>query len=91
MVQTLSRKYALAIIGLVGNHGAMRFNSIMEHFKGISPKTLTDRLRELEDDGLIARRTFDEIPPRVEYWLTKRGEQVRELIKPLMEWVSKQG
>lgn len=90
VIQTLSRKYSLAIIGLIGNHGRMRFNAIMDHFQGMSPKTLTDRLRELEEAGFLLRHTFSEIPPRVEYSLTAKGRETRELIKPFMEWVSRE-
>ena len=56
---------------------------------GISPKTLADRLKELKEAGIIKREAFPEIPPRVEYTLTSDGEEVRDAIIPLMEWVHK--
>lgn len=60
----------------------------MRELPGISPKALTDRLRELEKTGLIKREMFPEIPPRVEYSLTDDGLDLRNLIKPLMEWAA---
>lgn len=55
---------------------------------GISPKTLADRLKELEDANIIKREAFAEIPPRVEYSLTKEGIELRNAVIPLMEWAS---
>lgn len=74
---------------MVGNYETIRFNKIMENLNGISPKTLTDRLKELEKAGLIKREIFAEIPPRVEYSLTQDGIELRDLMIPLMEWASK--
>jgi len=61
----------------------------MKNLNGISPKTLTDRLKELKKSGLIIREIFAEIPPRVEYSLTQDGIELRDLMIPLMEWASK--
>jgi len=60
----------------------------MKNLNGISPKTLTDRLKELKKSGLINREIFAEIPPRVEYSLTQDGIELRDLMIPLMEWAS---
>jgi len=89
VIDTVGKKYALALIGLIGNHKGIRFNEIMEHFEDISPKTLTERLKEMKSRGLVTRKSFAEIPPRVEYSLTEKGVQLRGAIKPLMEWASK--
>src|SRR3990170_5863245 len=86
IVEVISRKWALQIIGVIGNHGKLRFNEIMERLSKISPKALTDRLRELETTGLVRREVFAEIPPRVEYSLTGDGLELRKLIIPLMKW-----
>lgn len=74
---------------MIGNYETIRFNKIMENLNGISPKTLTDRLKELGKAGLIKREIFAEIPPRVEYSLTLDGIELRDLMIPLMEWASK--
>ena len=58
----------------------------MSSLIGISPKTLSYRLKELEKAGLIVRKVYAEGPVKVEYSLTKEGITVRDLITPLMEW-----
>lgn len=88
IVEVISRKWALQIIGVIGNSGKLRFNEIMERLGKISPKALTDRLKELETTGLVKREVFAEIPPRVEYSLTRDGLELRKLIIPLMEWAN---
>jgi DNA-binding HxlR family transcriptional regulator len=61
----------------------------MKNLIGISPRTLSIRLKELEKAELVKRENFAEIPPRVEYTLTTDGMEVREKIIPLMEWAHK--
>ncbi|MGH2448042.1 MAG: winged helix-turn-helix transcriptional regulator [Chloroflexota bacterium] len=53
--------------------GSMRFSQLEEASEGISPRTLAERLREMEQQGLVTRESFREIPPRVEYTLTSKG------------------
>lgn len=88
VIDTISKKWSLTIISAIGNKRKMRFNEILQTLKGMSPKTLADRLRELEQEGLIKREAFAEIPPRVEYSLTKEGIELRSAIIPLMKWAS---
>ncbi len=88
IMEFISKKWALLIIGVVGNNGKLRYNEIMEKLGGISPKSLSDRLKELEGAGLLKREAFAEIPPRVEYSLTKDGEGFRKSMIPMMEWVN---
>ena len=61
----------------------------MKELTGISPKTLSDRLKELTAAGLIKKEIFPEIPPKVEYSLTQDGIEVRDAMLPLMEWAYK--
>src|SRR3990172_2797554 len=77
IVAVISKKWALQIIGEIGNREKMRFNEIMERLGKISPKALTDRLKELETASLVKREAFAEIPPRVEYSLTQDGLELR--------------
>lgn len=84
----LSKKWALLIISTIGNNQKLRYNELEKKLGEISPKTLADRLKELKNAGLIKRETFAEIPPRVEYSLTKEGAELRDTISPLMKWVS---
>lgn len=92
IIDAVSKKWALQIIMIIGNYERLRFIEIMRKLPGITPKALTSRLRELEAVGLIRRKSFPEIPPRVEYTLTDEGHEVREVMWSLMKWVvSKRG
>jgi DNA-binding HxlR family transcriptional regulator len=86
IIDTISKKWALVLIATLGNHRRLRFNQLMHELKGISPKTLTDTLNALQKEGLVGRESFPEIPPRVEYFLTTDGTEIRTAILPLMEW-----
>ena len=88
IIEVISKKWALLVIAVIGNRGKIRFSEIMKELPGISPKTLTERLRELEAAGLVKRKIYPEVPPRVEYSLTEDGVELRKLIKPLLEWVA---
>jgi DNA-binding HxlR family transcriptional regulator len=64
----------------------------MKELQSISPKTLADILKELVKHGLVKREPFNEIPPRVDYTLTKGGDELREAIIPILQWaISKKG
>jgi len=63
--------------------GPMRFSEIEKGSEGISPRTLADRLRQMEGAGLISRESFREIPPRVQYSLTPKGEATLPVIEAL--------
>ncbi|NIN51926.1 MAG: transcriptional regulator [Nitrososphaeria archaeon] len=88
VINIVSKKWALQIIAMIGNHHKLRFNNLMNKLGKISPKTLADRLKELEKAELIRREVFPEIPPRVEYSLTKNGVELMNAIIPLMKWAS---
>lgn len=79
----------MVIIGTISNFDKLRFNELLKNLNGISPKTLSDRLKELNEAGLIKREYFAEIPPKVEYSLTQDGVEVRDAMMPLMEWAHK--
>jgi DNA-binding HxlR family transcriptional regulator len=66
--------------------GTRRFGELRFALAGVSPKTLTDRLRALERQGVLKRTVFPEIPPRVEYALTKRGRNALPVIEALRDW-----
>ena len=68
---------------------AVRYKQFRELMKGISSKTLVRRLKELERDGILERKSYNEIPPRVEYNLTKKGQELVESIFSLMHWMIK--
>jgi len=88
VIDTIGKKWTLLVVNAIGNHGRLRFSQMMEELRGISPTTLSETLQELQREGLIGRESFAEIPPRVEYSLTKDGTQLRKAILPLLQWAS---
>jgi DNA-binding HxlR family transcriptional regulator len=67
----------------------VRYKKFRETLKGISSKTLAYRLRELEKGGILERHSYNEIPPRVEYRLTPKGQELVESIIDLLQWMRK--
>lgn len=63
-----------------------RFNELQKSIDGISQKALTEALRSMEADGIVIRKAFPEVPPRVEYSLTELGESMRPIIKAMENW-----
>ncbi len=70
----ISKKWALLVINTIGNSQTIRYSEIRDVLGEINSQVLSDRLKELEEAGLIKREAFAEIPPRVEYSLTKDGK-----------------
>jgi len=88
VIDVISKKWTLLIINVLGNCEKLRFNELMQHLEGVSPKTLSDTLKVLQKENLIKKETFNEIPPRVEYSLTKDGEELRKAVIPLLKWAA---
>ena len=63
-----------------------RFNELQRSLEGISQKVLTDSLRSMEEDGIITRTVYPEVPPRVEYALSELGETLRPIISDMEKW-----
>lgn len=63
-----------------------RFNELRRDLEGISQKVLTDSLRSMEEDGIIIRTVYPEVPPRVEYALSELGESMRPIIDAMEQW-----
>jgi DNA-binding HxlR family transcriptional regulator len=66
--------------------GTKRFGQLEKSLTGISPKTLTQRLKDLEQDGLVLRSVFAEVPPHVEYSLTNKGKSLQAIIAAMRLW-----
>ena len=80
--EIISGKWTLLIIRDLFS-GVKRFNQLERSLHGISPKTLSERLRSLEEEGIIVRQTFAEVPPRVEYSLTEKGYDLVGVIESM--------
>ena len=63
-----------------------RFNELKKDLLGISQKVLTDSLRSMEEDGIITRTVYPEVPPHVEYALSELGESMRPIIEAMEQW-----
>lgn len=82
-------KWSMLVIMTLGKRGTMRFNQLTNAIGDISQKMLTVTLRTLEADGLVSRRIYPEIPPRVEYSLTPMGMELLPHIESLTQWALK--
>jgi DNA-binding HxlR family transcriptional regulator len=74
------------LVVLALNDETLRFTQLRDRIGGVAPKVLTQTLRSLERDGLVRRRVYAEVPPRVEYSLTRLGRSLREPLEAVQRW-----
>ena len=86
VVQMLQGKWKLQILYELCIRSPMRFGELKKVLTPITNAMLTNALKELEADGLVARNEYPQIPPKVEYSLTERGESLMEVLKLLCLW-----
>jgi DNA-binding HxlR family transcriptional regulator len=84
-MEIIGGKWKLLIMYLVSN-GINRFGKMSMMLRSISKQMLTTQLRELESDGIIERKIYAEIPPRVEYFLTPKGQSLLPIIALMKDW-----
>ncbi len=89
MMGLFDKKYVRRILKTLYYEENMRYSELKRSLTGISPKTLVDRLRDLEEFGVLERRAYAEVPLRVEYRLTERGLELAGLVVATCEWVEK--
>ncbi len=82
----ISGKYKMTVLYALSGYGVMRFNEMQRFIKTISYKTLSATLKELEADQLIIRTEYPEVPPRVEYRLSPRGESLIPILQQMCYW-----
>lgn len=85
-IDIIGSKWTFLIIRDLLIDGTMRFGDLVRSLEGISPKTLSVRLRELEKVGLVDRIVYPEIPPKVEYKLTEKGRNLETVFIELKRW-----
>lgn len=91
-LSVIGGKYKMIILFWIVETGpALRFNDLKRKIGTISFKTLTTSLRELEADGLIRRKVYPQIPPKVEYSLTKKGKSIIPVLDAMCDWGSVNG
>lgn len=85
-MQVLGGKWKAILINAIYLTSPARFGELKRSVKGITQSMLTSQLRELEDDGIISRKIYAEIPPRVEYTLTEFGLTLSPILQSMAEW-----
>ena len=85
-MQVLGGKWKAILINAIYLTSPARFGELKRSVKGITQSMLTQQLRELEDDGLISRKIYAEIPPRVEYTLTEFGLTLSPIMQSMAKW-----
>lgn len=87
VLERVADKWTLLVLDALEEGGQLRFTRLRDRIGGVSQKMLTKTLRQLERDGLVTRRVYAEVPPRVEYRLTERGHTLNEATCALWLWV----
>ena len=89
MWEVLGRRWALLILRNLTTKEAVRFNELKKLMPGISSTVLATRLLEMEREGLISKKIYPEIPPKVEYRLTARARELGVILKDLGRWAQR--
>lgn len=95
VLNLISKKWCIQLIYILKEGKRVRYKNLKEQLhrgwnKGkISDATLSSRLTELKEEGIIAREVYTEIPPKVEYYLSDKGQMLSEAITPLVDWTIK--
>ncbi|SRR5258706_8698678 len=84
-INIVGGKWKVIILYLI-SYNISRFSQIHKLIQGISKKTLAEQLRELENDGIILRKVYPQVPPRVEYSMTAKGLTLRPIIFSMRDW-----
>jgi DNA-binding HxlR family transcriptional regulator len=84
----VSSKWTPQLIYALAN-GVRRFSELQKEAGGVNPRTLSARLDELSESGIIAKNSFAEVPPRVEYSLTQKGRDLLPILERMVEWGEK--
>ena len=82
----IAGKYKPIILYCLMEYEPVRFNEMQRYLGRVADKTLSQNLKELEKDGLVNRRMYPEVPPRVEYRLTERGHSLVAVLDKLCDW-----
>ena len=86
MCKVLGRRWALLILSNLHTKDTVRFNELKRSLTGISSAVLSNRLLEMDREGLISKKIYPEIPPKVEYRLTERARELGVILKDLGRW-----
>jgi DNA-binding HxlR family transcriptional regulator len=87
--ELLGRRWSLHILKNLSTNDVIRFNELKRSLTGISSTVLSERLLELEREGLITKKIYPEVPLRVEYSITPQARELEDIIKELARWANK--
>jgi DNA-binding HxlR family transcriptional regulator len=87
--EVLGRRWTLHILKNLSTRNVIRFNELKRALDGISSTVLAGRLLELEREGLVTKKIYPEVPPRVEYSMTPQARELEVIIKELARWANK--
>lgn len=87
--EVLGRRWSLHILKNLSTKEVIRFNELKRSLAGISSTVLSERLLELEREGLVTKKIYPEVPPRVEYSMTPQAKELEVIIKELARWAEK--
>jgi DNA-binding HxlR family transcriptional regulator len=87
-LRMLEGRWKMVIIFHLFDRGTLRFSELERAIPGVSQKVLINQLRELETDGIVERKVYPQVPPKVEYRLSKWGEQMCPALDLLLEWTA---
>jgi DNA-binding HxlR family transcriptional regulator len=87
--EVLGRRWSLFILKNLSTKEVIRFNELKRLLTGISSTVLSERLLELEREGLVTKKIYPEVPPRVEYSMTPQAKELEVIIKELARWAEK--
>ena len=88
-ISIIGGKWKMVIMYLLAENQTVRFNDLKRQIGAITYKTLSSQLKELEADGLVTRKEYPQVPPKVEYSLTDKAETLLPILEQLWEWGAK--
>ncbi|MBD1373291.1 helix-turn-helix transcriptional regulator [Hazenella sp. IB182357] len=88
-LSVIGGKWKMVIIYLLAENQSVRFNELKRQIGAITYKTLSSQLKELEADGMVIRKAYPQVPPKVEYSLTAKAETLLPILEGLCEWGTK--
>lgn len=80
-------KWSMLVLFILNEKSRVRFNELCRDISDISPKVLSDVLKNLEKEQLVSRKVYPEVPPKVEYFLSDKGERLMPILHQLMKWI----
>lgn len=89
LINVLGKTYAMGVVVQVGEAGPIRYSEIKDRLDITTDAAVSTRLDQLQEAGFLDRRSYNQVPPRVEYSLTPAGQELAERLRPLLEWAER--